>query len=356
MISTSEWSNYNSFGTKTGFIPTTEKAQIEPPAGGANNFGFSVALSDDEQLLFVGAYASSKVFIFSYNGTSYTYTTTIIPSVGTAYYGYSVAVSDDGSTMFVGSFNIKRVFVYKYNGTSYVEEQILTPSGTGTNFGRFLATDSTGSRVLVAATSGIGEAYLYKYDGASYVEEKKFTPSTATTNLYGAGVDISKDGLNVVISVNGDDTSPSWGGRVYTYQFNGTTWIEKTIIRFIDNADSVSISRNGMRLLIGRSQNSYNPVICHYEGGDFVQKPLLPIPNSPNTLGAVVKLNDSGTKAVITERNGNKFHIYTTTDGVTWSIVNTIDGPTAVGGIAINGDLSKVWVGYDGIRKVYLYE
>jgi len=137
-----------------------------PPAQPNGHAGDSVALSDDPTTVpltvAVGAtgYGDGAVFVYQWDGTSYTFLTTVSSPEPSIDFGFSVALSGDATVLAVGAPDDEgdgRVHMYIWNGTSYSADEILDPNpgglgpGAGARTGESVALSDDGAAILVSS-------------------------------------------------------------------------------------------------------------------------------------------------------------------------------------------------------------
>jgi hypothetical protein len=185
---------------------------------------------------------------------------------------YKVTSSDlsfDNSYYFASSNTSSNFNVYYWSGSAWSSKYIQTKSG---NFGHQIACTWDGDRFVVGSPHE-NKVYVYHSPGGS--GSQKWThnangvvtaptvytiscPDSSTTGRrFGWSVSIAKDrGNHVVIGAPGDFTqSDSDGqkrGKVYIYEFNGTTWsktFEKT-----DSSAHTDVSNAGSSVSISEPE------------------------------------------------------------------------------------------------------
>lgn len=255
-----------------------------------NQYGASVAMSDDGNVVLVGAPAASNAnntilsgsaFMFRFDPTSNAmvqtqqfFNTGAITSNG---FGASVALSSDGYVAAIGAhkFSLAKgtVYTYRYtsNGTWFENSNIdvSPPNATLDNYGVSVALSGNGNTLVVGAnkfrqsSSLNGKSLIYKYD--------------STTNTYLYEVDLmqnispSADGTSVSISKDGSvmasgDPNYSTTGRVYIYRYNGSSWPTDHITPATTTyfGHSVALSADGNTLLVGSSNNGATARMYYY--------------------------------------------------------------------------------------------
>jgi hypothetical protein len=233
-----------------------------------DNFGYSIALSDDGSILAVGAtgnnssvsgntcaYGSSSsnsgaVYVFRKQDGNWAQEACVKPTNTGAddYFGYSVALDADGETLVVGaiyedgsttginstpnngSSNAGAVYVFNYNGDSLLGED----AGLWVQ-GAYIKASNTD------AGDYFGESVALSADGATLAVGAKYEDSSTT---------------GVSVSGSFDDDAGS-SGAAYVFRFAGDAWAEEAYIKSSNTgADdrfgiSISLNADGSVLAVG---------------------------------------------------------------------------------------------------------
>ncbi len=249
----------------------TEDAKLTASDGEIDNFfGFSVAFDGNYAL--IGAPGDNNfqgaVYVFSYNGSSWTEEAKLIASDGAFGEFFGNSVSFDGNYALIGApdlFNdeIGSAYVFTCNGTIWTEEAKLNASdgAAGDYFGGSVSINN--DYALIGASEpwedGVGTAYVFSRDDTIWIEETKLTASDGEPrDWFGESVVII--GNYAFIGAYGDD---NYQGSAYVFSRNGTIWTEDAKLTASDAQPydafgrSISISRN--YALIGAfGDNDYN--------------------------------------------------------------------------------------------------
>lgn len=317
-----------------------------------NEFGFSVALSLNEDVIAIGSpdedsiiLSSGCVYIFKKINGIWTQTTklkAINPGTGREF-GGAVAMSDDASVLVVGEYKGIRTSNGSGSGVMYIFESSngdwsssnvvkIDPFDGFVNddFSRYLSISGDGQLIASTAVNddvsfiSSGSVYTYKKQSGNWVLDAKFVaPDPQAYGYFGRSVKISNDGSTMIVGASGTETD---NGSVYFYNRVSDAW-------------------------------QYDVKIS----------PVLPTGN----FGYSVSLNSTGTLAVIgaPEDNGNRgaIFIFRKILGV-WTEEYKITLPESVSGdrfgkrvdMALNGD--TIVVGYPdfsnnmGKVTIFLYE
>jgi len=268
-----------------------ERSTILTASDAADNDGFgrSVALSDDGAILAVGAFERDgggsdrgAVYVFDWNGSSWTERTTALTASDAANgdrFGVSCALSSDGTILSVGSYyrdfgggsDQGAVYIYDWNGSAWVERStILTASDAGNNdnFGVGCSLSGDGSILAVgaftwdgSAGSNQGAVYIFDWDGSNWTERTTaLTASDAGANdLFGGSCALSNDGSILAVgALDWDGGAGGSQGAVYVFDWNGSSWDERTAALTASDAAAsdlfgagVSLSSDGEILSVG---------------------------------------------------------------------------------------------------------
>jgi len=268
-----------------------ERSTILTASDAADNDGFgrSVALSDDGAILAVGAYEwegsaadQGAVYVFDWGGSSWTERTTALTAsdaVASDRFGVSCALSSDGTILAVGSYyrgfgagtDQGAVYIYDWNGSAWVERStILTASDAGNNdnFGVGCSLSGDGSILAVgafawdgSAGSNQGAVYIFDWNGSSWTERTTaLTASDAgASDLFGSSCALSNDGSILAVgALDWDGGAGGSQGAVYVFDWNGSSWDERTTALTPSDAAAgdlygagVSLSSDGKTLSVG---------------------------------------------------------------------------------------------------------
>jgi len=257
-----------------------------------DQFGYSIALSDDGNTLAVGAIGedsnatgvngnqddnsanqSGAAYVFTRTGATwaqqaYIKSTMTRPNV---LFGYSVGVSENGNTLAVGEYDADRgkgaLYVYvRANGMWSNEARIQASNAeNGDSLGYSLAISDDGNTIASGAadedclTPGVnppgcdkdqptdtsaGAAYIFVRNGTTWTQQAFLKSSNpAKQDWFGVRIAISGDGNTVAVGapnedsaskgINGkqDDNSAAEAGAVYYFTRAGTTWVQQAYVK-----------------------------------------------------------------------------------------------------------------------------
>ncbi len=263
----------------------TETKLVASDGAASNQFGCSVAISSDGSTVVVGTNGPGKVYVYKWSGSAWV-ETKLTASDGKQI-GDSVAVSSDGTTVVAAAstddivaVDQGSVYVFKWSGSAWTETKLVASDGAAYDYlggsADSLSVSSDGNTVVagsesddIGANASQGSAYIFKWNGSAWAETK-LTASDGTANdYYGESVDISTDGLTVVVGAPNANK-----GVVYIYKFSGSSWGETKLIAS-DEATKVnssfgnyvSVSSDGQSLAVGDNSDG-----SFYQGSAYVYK------------------------------------------------------------------------------------
>jgi gliding motility-associated-like protein len=248
-------------------------------------------------------------------------------------FGRSIALSEDGTIMAVGSpYNDGNgekaglVRVYKYNGTSWAQLGIdtqLQGAAAGDYFGSSVSLSGDGTIIAVGLpyhtgeSSNSGEVKIFKFESDSWSQLgatviPPYTPSgssKAVSEQFGNDVRLSSDGKTLAVSdIWFDRSGGTNSGRVVVYRYDGISWssIGDEFALYGSNNDNLSwglsLSSNGNILAVGghenddAASNAGQVKIFEYDSAntEWDLKSTLLGDSSNDKFGAAIDLNSSG--------------------------------------------------------------
>lgn len=246
-----------------------------------DNFGNSVAMSDDGNTVIIGAYGDDSAKGSAYwlrtfnNGINWTeHKITDSDGVANDYFGNSVAMSSDGNTVIVGAYGADSLKGSAYwlrttnNGTNWETNEIIASDGVASDFfGCSVAMSDDGNTVIIGAygdnepTDDEGSAYwLRTFDnGITWTTNKLTASDENTDDRFGYSVSMSADGNTVIVGAYWDDDNGTMSGSAYwlrTADDSGTNWTTNKIIAYDGTGSDyfgyyVSMSDDGNTVIIG---------------------------------------------------------------------------------------------------------
>jgi hypothetical protein len=222
-------------------------------------------------------------------------------------FGESVALSDDGAILAVGSIDDSSAtgingdqsdnsaagsgaaHLFRFDGITWNQEAYIKASNaeSGDGFGN-VTLSADGNTLAVSATAedsgetgingdqsdnsaaGSGAVYLFRFNGTDWLQEAYIKASnTGIEDAFGRAVALGVDGNMLAVAaseedgnasgVGGDDIDNSAGnsGALYFFRFDGTDWYQHTYVK-ASNTESddgfgaaVAISSDGRRMAVG---------------------------------------------------------------------------------------------------------
>lgn len=244
-------------------------------AGGSNFLGFSVDMSPDGTFAVAGAPGNITTNIsgfaraYEYSGSAWSVFQSTIEVTGASagnQFGASVALSNEGKWLALGGQSAARIGIFSRNSANFTQQEIITETSAVVGFGRSLRFDKEGIYLAVGsptdseAGTGAGAVYIYKRTVSSYSLMQKILPvqiSAATGLSFGTRLSMNSDGNILVIRAGGETVSAtSNAGAVYIYTRSAESWtFTNKLLPISAQASNVfgtpCISFNGTRLLIG---------------------------------------------------------------------------------------------------------
>ena len=119
--------------------------------------------------------------------------------------------------------NTGAVYAYEWSDDKWVELQKITASDGATDSYFGFGIDYDLGRLIIA---GGGSGYLFEFHGQSWIETLKLTPS----EVVGSSAAINIDGDLIIFGDAYNNTAASFGGAVYTFEYNNNLWQETNIL------------------------------------------------------------------------------------------------------------------------------
>lgn len=266
----------------TGWSTTSSfAAKLQASNGLAGDqFGNSVAISNDGSTVAVGADGAGAVYMFvrpsgGWAGSSPLQETNEILG-SPAGFGFAVSLSGDGNTLAVGASNAQNeaeVFVTTNGWTSFTSAQLTASDGSTGNFLGFSVQISSDGNAIVAGASGAtigsnsfqGAAYVFVKSASGWVTATETAKLTASDGAYGDelgyGVAISGDGSTIVAGAPFAQigATPN-AGAAYVFVMPAGGWASSTEVAKLTESDvstqkgffagTVAISSDGGTALV----------------------------------------------------------------------------------------------------------
>lgn len=219
-----------------------EKQKILASDGSqSDRFGCSVSIDGDFAL--AGAkwdydigVNSGSVYVFTRDGTTWTYQQKLWPSDGAGGDEFGASISLDDNIAIIGSpyddDNGDRsgsAYVFRYTGANWIQQAKIRPLDGEPNdlFGRSVSISSNTAFIgAYGDDEGKGSVYVFTCTGSTWSQHQKLTASDgeAGDNF---GWSVSLDGGTALIGAKQDNDNGGWSGSAYIFTRDGTTWIEQ---------------------------------------------------------------------------------------------------------------------------------
>ena len=206
-------------------------------------FGASVALSADGNTALVGAYATfpgtqGSVYALVRSGTTWSQQAKLLASDGAVQdqFGCSLALSDDGNTALVGAYKIiigsntdqGAAYAFVRSGTTWSQQaKVLASDGAaGDYFGLSVSLSADGNIALVGAPDDTadsntmqGSAYFFVRSGTTWSQQAKLLASDgAAWDQFGYASAMSADGHTALVGAYYDTVGGNEGqGSAYIF-------------------------------------------------------------------------------------------------------------------------------------------
>ena len=256
-------------------------------AGAGDQFGYSVALSDNGTILAVGAVRNDAggsdaghVRVFAWTGTDWTQRgNDVLGSSPGDRFGNSVALSSDGSIVSCGgnqpggnppngnqpNDDPGYVRIYSWSGSAW-QQQGSTLMGFSSNdyFGESVSLSGDGSIIAVGADNG-NYVVVFRNDGSDWVQIGQTIRGESSNDWFGISVSLSFDGKTILIGGYLNDSNGFESGHALVFRLspNEQEWMQVGQ-ELVGEAAldlfgwSTSISNSGTRISIGAWGNDGN--------------------------------------------------------------------------------------------------
>ena len=241
----------------------------------------------------------------------------------------------------------------------YVLANVIPPSPSFVYFGESLAMNDTGTSFVISAPGTALDT------GIVVTDKGPINPVTGPSSYFGYSVDISNDGLTVVV---GAAAANNGAGNVSVFRFNGTIWVRSATL-VTATADytfgwSVAISGNGNTIVVGAPRAhgfaGYAGVF-QYSAGTWSSETVLTstAPGSAPNFGDAVSISDDGSVIAVGAYGARYVGMYMYSGGV-WtgpSVLPTRLSITANFGFSVyvSPTNESVIVGAPNVSNVSVY-
>lgn len=248
-----------------------------------DEFGHSVAMSDDGNTVVVGAPGGDATFadvgearVFHFNGSNW------IQLGGDMYgeavddrFGRSVSMSSDGNTVVIGApfndgtgTNAGHARVYRLDAGNWSQlGGDIDGEAESDLSGEPVAMSDDGDTVVVGAflndgsDTNAGHARIYRLDSGNWTQLGGDIDGEAAGDWSGKAVAVSSDGNTVIIGAEGNKEAGYSAGHARVFRFDGTSWTQLGMDLDGDMAydffgHSVAMSSSGNTVVLGGIGNS----------------------------------------------------------------------------------------------------
>ena len=238
----------------------------------SDNIGFGTSIASAGNLVAIGGPDSGNVSVFLNNASNHTIIANISAANALAKFGTTVALSNDQHWLYVSEPETDSVYAYYTNdlgaNVSYsLKSNIHVSGSTGTGFGTVIQS-AAGNVVVISAPkapSSVGEVHagnVYVYDANSATKLQTITGQyTNTSSLFGQGLALDSTGTNLFIGAPGSNASgiaigivERWILSESGYQFNANILHPVDLVGGFGS--SISVSNDAMNLAIGSAGGS----------------------------------------------------------------------------------------------------
>ncbi len=212
-------------------------------------FGQAVAIDGDT--IAVGALSAQgggAVYVFTFDGASWSQSAKLRPSDGTSenLFGYSVAL--EGNRLVVGDTDASldgvqtgAVYVFERTGEAWVETAKLVSDDAVDDWRLGTDVDLSGDRVILGAIWAgdrlfEGRAYIFRKEDSGWVQEANLLSPGRTSPPETFGT-VALDGDVAVVGAANNSVGDGRPGRIYVYGRVGTDWVLRDSIRPQDPAE-----------------------------------------------------------------------------------------------------------------------
>ena len=195
-------------------------------------FGSAVDISSDGNRIIVGAATTDAdgqagddrnggIFMYEYSDGSWTQMgSTIFGGTNQDQFGYSVAMSDDGTRVFAGARKGSYGQAYEWNSGTSSWSQLGSDLTVTTSNLLYVDMSGTGDVVVLGdweKTSSTGEVLVYKYESSSWSLVSSAITGQNTGDKFGSSVAINRQGDYIAVGAIANDDASSDAGEGYIY-------------------------------------------------------------------------------------------------------------------------------------------
>ena len=372
----------------------------------SNNSGYSMSLSNDGNTIVFGFWNIDInignfgiVRVYNYDGNNWIQLgDNINGEIPDDLFGCSVSLSNDGNIIAIGAWqndgngiDSGSVRVFKYDNDNWIQigNEIYGEHPYDTS-GWPISLSGDGTIIAIGANYNSdtfaysGHVRIYKYYDNNWIQLGNDIDGKATNDLFGTFISLSNDGNIIAIGTqnNGDVISIELqsnninSNNIYIYKYDGNDWIQlgnnlNTDISNYYYGSNISLSGNGNIIAIGSPYNNNNGInsgnvkLFKYNGSEWLQICSTINGNDNNfRTGYTVTLSSNGETLAVTTLSDNNLKgsvsIYKINQDGIYNIFNTtqpvdnlIDGLSYFNTITntVNTYYNNIWYdakGYTG--------
>ena len=230
----------------------------------SSEFGTSLSLSADGNLLAVGSPGDNKVRVFEKQINSWNQIGSF-SGQGSTSFGNVLVLSSDGKVLALGSgtannsTGLVRLYSKLVNNTWQQLGQDIIGDNVGDGLGRAVSINNDGTIVAIGIplsdsnASNSGKVRMYNYVNSNWVQLGNDINGQNIDDIFGNVVSISNDGTVLAIGTHRYDSDDK--GIVQVYKYSSNTWqqVGNSVIGFPleQCGNSLSLSGDGNSVAIG---------------------------------------------------------------------------------------------------------
>jgi hypothetical protein len=181
--------------------------------GGADQFGYSVAINNSGNIIAIGEPLDNSgiAWIFTGNGTSWNVCKKISGQNGADLFGNSIAINGDGNSIIVGSNHSNNYsglgFLFTGNGIDWNLARIFSGDAGQDYYGVSVDINDIGNKIIIGAyhdNNNSGKAWVYTGSGSNWVNILQFTGSNTSGKF---GTDVSLNGSGNIYLIGEEEAS-----------------------------------------------------------------------------------------------------------------------------------------------------
>ena len=297
-------SNYNqiNFTTTTGNA-VSGKSQID--------------INYDGTAFLVGDHQLNQAKLYKKNGASWNLDHTFTNINSRNNFGHSIAMSDDTTKVVIGSNGSDSIDIFEWNGSSWQNYSITGPSNS--SYGQAVSMSSDGTMIITGANGGdtfgsnSGEIYYIDKSSGSWINRQVIGNGSTTNLFFGDDCEISEDGKYIIGSKN------AVGGGALFYNSGTQSSPNFTKVATLTSRSGIALSNDGSKNV------AYRKII----DGSANTLYDIPVPSQDTSgyFGWDAAISDDGTVVVMGSRGYNSYQgaviIFYDNDG-TWESLNPI--------------------------------